>query len=113
MTETQAMNEMTPEELDAHKAHTLVQSSAFKKLVRDRWTVSLVLLGILFVIYYGYILLLGYAKDFVNTKIGEFTTLAIPIGVAVIIGAWVLTLIYVWWANSVYDKEVERLKQQL
>lgn len=99
--------------IDAERAHTLVASAPFKKLVRDRWTVSLILLAILFVVYYGYILLLGYAKDFVNTKIGDFTTLAIPLGVAVIVIAWILTLVYVWWANSAYDNEVERLKTEL
>lgn len=100
------------QEADA-RAHELVRSPAFKKLQRDRWTVSLILLAILFVVYYGYILLLGYDKKFIQTAIGVYVNWGIVLGVAVIIAAWVLTLIYVLWANSKYDTEVDRLKTQL
>ena len=51
-------------------------------------------------------------KAFVAQKIGEFTTLGIPLGVAVIVFAWVLTAIYVVWANKSYDPEVERLRSE-
>ena len=47
------------------------------------------------------------------TKIGEVTTLAIPLGIAAIVIAWVLTAFYVAWANKSYDPEVERLKGEL
>jgi uncharacterized membrane protein (DUF485 family) len=103
----------TAEQEAEARAHKLVQSPAFKKLQRDRWTVSLILLAILFVIYYGYILLLGYDKSFVQKAIGVYTNWAIVMGVAVIVGAWLLTLIYVLWANSKYDSEVDRLKKEL
>jgi uncharacterized membrane protein (DUF485 family) len=46
-------------------------------------------------------------------KVGEFTTLGIPIGVAVIVIAFILTSYYIFWANKTYDPEVERLKGQL
>jgi len=99
---------------DEHaREHALVNSPAFKKLQTNRWTVSLILLAILFVVYYGYILLLGYAKGFVTTTLGEYVNWGIVLGWAVIIGAWVLTLVYVFWANTSYDKEVDRLKSQL
>ena len=73
----------------------------------------MVLLAMLFVSYYGYIVLVASAKDFVNQKIGEVTTLAIPLGLAAIVIAWALTAFYVAWANKSYDPEVERLKNQL
>lgn len=93
--------------------HELLESHEFKALVAKRWSVSIVLTFALFVIYYGYILLIGYNKEFLSTKIGEATTIGIPIGVAVIVLSWVLTVIYVIWANNVYDVEVQRLKDQL
>jgi len=94
-------------------AAEVLDSPEFKQLVARRWTVSLVLLVLLFVIYYGYILLIPYAPDFMKTKIGEVTTVAIPVGVAVIVAAFVLTAVYVIWANSSYDPEVARLKSHL
>lgn len=97
-----------------HKsAHEIIESADFKALVKKRWALSLVLLALLFVSYYGFILLLATAHDFVSQKVGAVTTLAIPLGVAVIVFAWALTAYYVGWANKSYDPEVERLKGQL
>ena len=78
-----------------------------------RWRVSMVMLVLLFVVYYGFVLVVAGNKEFVSQKIGESTTLAIPLGIAVIVFAWLLTAIYVAWANRSYDPEVERLKNQI
>ncbi len=94
----------------ARKAAEVVASPEFRALVARRWTVSIVLLAALFVGYYGYILLIGFERAWVSSKIGAVTTLAIPLGVAAILLAFVLTAVYVWWANRKYDPEVERLK---
>lgn len=94
-------------------ASEIIESADFKRLVSRRWTVSMVLLVLLFVTYYGYILLIPYAPGLMKTRIGEVTTAAIPIGVAVIVIAFVLTAFYVGWANTTYDPEVNRLKGQL
>jgi uncharacterized membrane protein (DUF485 family) len=98
----------------AHKtAHEVINSPEFKKLVSKRWSVSAVLLIALFVMYYGYILLIPYAPDFMKSKVGEVTTMAIPLGIGVIVLAFLLTAFYVGWANKSYDPEVDRLKGQL
>jgi uncharacterized membrane protein (DUF485 family) len=94
-------------------ATEVLESKAFKHLVALRWKVSMVLLTLLFVSYYGYILLVATNKEFVSQKVGEVTTLAIPLGIATIIIAWALTAFYVAWANKSYDPEVERLKGEL
>ncbi|HSD21747.1 MAG TPA: DUF485 domain-containing protein [Anaeromyxobacter sp.] len=94
-------------------AHEVIESSDFKRLVKKRWSVSMILLAMLFVSYYGFILLVATNKALVNTKIGEVTTLAIPLGLGAIVIAFVLTAIYVAWANKSYDPEVERLRSQL
>ena len=94
-------------------AQEVVESPEFKALVRRRWTVSAVMLVLLFVSYYGYILLIAADKALVSTRIGAVTTLAIPLGILSIVAAWVLTGVYVAWANKAYDPEVERLKREL
>lgn len=107
-------NVVAPKADRPHKStHELIESPDFKHLVSRRWSVSIVLLVLLFVSYYGYIILVATAKDFVSQKIGEVTTLAIPLGVAAIVIAWALTAFYVAWANKSYDPEVERLKGEL
>ena len=66
----------------------------------------------LFVLYYGYILLIALNKTLVSTRMaGGSVPIGIPLGAAVIAGSWVLTAAYVVWANRHYDPEVHRLRQ--
>lgn len=95
------------------RALDVLNSPEFKKIVTTRWSVSLALLVALFVTYYGFILLIAGNKEAMSEKIGEVTTVAIPLGIAVIVVAFALTAIYVVWANQVYDPEVKRLKEKL
>ena len=94
-------------------AREMLDSPEFRDLVRRRWRVSLVLTAALFVVYYGYILLIAADKPLVSRRVGEVTTLGIPLGVAVIALSWALTAAYVAWANRVYDPEVARLRERL
>ena len=94
-------------------AHEIVNSDRFKKLVRKRWTFSYIMLAVLFVVYFGYLFLISLDKEQMLTLVTPNITLGIALFAAVIIIAWVLTLIYVLWANSSYDKEVEELKKML
>jgi uncharacterized membrane protein (DUF485 family) len=91
----------------------IVNSARFKALVAKRWKVSITLTALLFIIYYGYILLVGYNKEFLAQKVGVYTNYGILFGVLTIVLSWVLTVIYVIWANTSYDKEVEELKKEL
>lgn len=82
-------------------------------MLARRWRVSLVLTALLFVLYYGYILLIAGNPALLSIRIGEATTLGIPLGAAVIVGAWALTAAYVIWANRYYDPEADRLRRRL
>lgn len=91
----------------------MLESAAFRRLVVRRWTVSLALTVTLFVTYYGYILLVALNKPLLARRVDGATTLGIPLGIGVIVVSWVLTALYVVWANRVYDREVARLTGQL
>ncbi len=99
----------------------MLASHEFRHLVARRWRTSLLLTSVLFALYYGYILLIGYNKPFLsvprprdpNPPVDFAVPLGIPLGVAVIVGSWVLTAIYVVWANRHYDPEVARLRDSL
>ena len=58
------------------------------------------------VVYYGYILLIAFDKEWLATKIGEgmTTSIGIPLGVAVIVITIILTRIYVRRANTEFDQ---------
>lgn len=89
------------------------ESPEFKSLVASRWAVAGILTLLVFISYYGFILMVGYSKETLARKISEVTTLGIPAAVAVIIFSFVLTLVYVFWANSKYDTMVEYLRKSL
>jgi len=87
---------------------------------------SLVLTVILFVLYYGYVLLIAFNKPYLavqgprdprppaaDARQDFSVPLGIPLGAAVIVGSWVLTAVYVVWANRHYDPEVARLRDSL
>ena len=111
-----------PEERDH-----LLSSHAFRDLVARRWRTSLVLTLLLFVLYYGYILLIAFNKPLLSvrgdrdarpaaagTPRPDFAVpLGIPLGAAVIAGSWILTAVYVVWANRHFDPEVARLRATL
>lgn len=94
-------------------ARDFVSSDKFNELVRSRWTFSFIMLAILFVMYYGYIFLVAANREFLAQYVGTNFTMGMLLFILVIIGAWLLTVIYVVWANVSYDKKVESLKRDL
>jgi uncharacterized membrane protein (DUF485 family) len=97
----------------AKTAHEIIHSERFKSLVRTRWSVSIVLTVLLFLLYYGFILLAAYNKPLLASKVGQYTTLGIVLGALTIVGSWTLTVVYVLWANARYDREVDAIKHEL
>lgn len=63
------------------------------------WTLTIIML----VIYYGFIALVAFAKPIIGTVVFGSITLGLPLGVAVIFSAIILTGIYVVRANGRYD----------
>ena len=96
--------------MDTQLRQRLLTSPDFLRLVRERWRISLALTFCLFVLYYGYILLIALNQSLVTKRLAGIVPLGIPLGAGVIVGAWVLTAAYVVWANRRYDPEVERLR---
>jgi uncharacterized membrane protein (DUF485 family) len=98
--------------MDRKVIHAVLESKEFKELVSKRWSISLILTFLMLFVYFGFILVLAFDKALLAQKIGEHVTLGIPVGVGVILFAWILTGIYVRWANTVYDSEVNRIIAQ-
>jgi uncharacterized membrane protein (DUF485 family) len=76
------------------------------KRSRLGWMLTLAML----VVYYGFILLVAFAKPFLATRLGEgVTTIGMPIGLAVIVFTVVITAIYVRRANDEFDALSEEI----
>jgi uncharacterized membrane protein (DUF485 family) len=77
----------------------------FKQLVAARNRLAIQLSIVMLAIYYGFILLVAFAPGILGTPIGSSViTIGIPIGLLVIISAFVLTGVYVQKANTIFDQ---------
>ncbi|MCG8996025.1 DUF485 domain-containing protein [Laribacter hongkongensis] len=89
------------------------QNPKFAELVHKKtslgWTLSIVMLAI----YYGFVLVLAFAPHSLGARIGDgVITLGIPVGVAIIVSAFVLTGIYVRKANTEFDQLNQQVIQE-
>ncbi|HVT16884.1 MAG TPA: DUF485 domain-containing protein [Thermoanaerobaculia bacterium] len=85
----------------------------YQGLVARRWSIALVLMLALFLLYYGYIVLIALNKPFLARKLGAVTPLGILLGVAVIVFSWLLAAVYFSWVNKTYYPEAGKLKDEL
>jgi uncharacterized membrane protein (DUF485 family) len=69
---------------------------------------ALSLTAAMIALYFGFILLIAYAKPLLARKIVPGLSVGIVLGALVIVGSWTLTWIYVRWANTHYDTELDR-----
>jgi uncharacterized membrane protein (DUF485 family) len=75
-------------------------------IAAKRWTIALTLSALMLVIYLGFILLVAFGKPLLSLLLVPGLTLGILLGALTIMSCWVLSVIYVAWANSVYDDAV-------
>ncbi|WOH78278.1 DUF485 domain-containing protein [Bradyrhizobium sp. BEA-2-5] len=81
-----------------------------KKLAKKRLTVALVLSVAMIVIYFGFMGLFAFDKPLLGTILMPGLSLCIVLGPLVIISSFVLCLVYVLWANRVFDAGVRELR---
>jgi|YNPMSStandDraft_2_1061718.scaffolds.fasta_scaffold00799_11 uncharacterized membrane protein (DUF485 family) len=91
----------------------ILNSQEFRSLVRSKNAISLILTVAQLFIYFGFILLLAYNKEFLGQKIYGPVTIGIPVGIGVIILTWLLTGIYVAWSNKKYDQKLSEIREKL
>jgi uncharacterized membrane protein (DUF485 family) len=86
---------------------------ALDELAARRLRVALALTAAMLVVYFGFILLIAFAKDFLAERIVSGLTVGMALGVCVIFATWALTWAYVRWANRVYEPEAARLREAI
>jgi len=85
----------------------------YEELVSKRtsfgWTLSIIML----IIYYAFILVIAFNPSVLGTPISDDSviTIGIPIGIAIIVSAFILTGIYVVRANGEFDQLSSQIKE--
>ncbi|MDI6727633.1 MAG: DUF485 domain-containing protein [Thermodesulfovibrionales bacterium] len=94
-------------------AHEIMEDADFKSLASQKNSISVVLAILELFLYFGFIALIAYNKPFLSSKLSGAITVGIPIAVGTIVLSWVLTGIYVRWANTKYDLLVRKIKEKV
>jgi uncharacterized membrane protein (DUF485 family) len=85
----------------------------FQELVAKRTRFAWALSAAMLAIYFGFIFIIAFAPKTLGTPLGSgVTTVGIPIGLLVIVSAFVLTGIYVRRANSEFDEITRELIEE-
>ena len=90
-------------------------SPTYQKLVNTRSAYGWWLTALMMIVYYGFTLLVAYAKPFMGSRISpdSVITWAIPIGLFVLIFTIVITGIYVRRANTEFDDLTDKLRKEV
>jgi uncharacterized membrane protein (DUF485 family) len=83
-----------------------------RELDRARWRMALSLTGAMVLLYFGFIALVAFGRPFLAILVIPGLTLGILLGALVIVASWILTWVYVRWANVYYDPEVRALSRE-
>jgi uncharacterized membrane protein (DUF485 family) len=90
--------------MDATVIQRILKNPQYQELKAKRsrfgWWLTLAMM----VVYYGFILLVAFNKEFLSQKLGDgVLTMGIPVGFGVILFTIVITAIYVRRANTEFD----------
>lgn len=89
--------------MDKELVQRIKNNPKFQELVQKResfaWKLSIAML----IVYYTFILIIAFSPETFAIKVSGVITLGIPIGIFVILFAFVVTGIYVKRANTEFD----------
>jgi len=99
--------------MDQSTVEKIQQSESFQTLVAQRSGLAMKLTIVMLVIYFGFIMLIAFNPAFFKTIVmGSNITIGVPMGVGIILAAFVLTGLYVRKANSDFDELTDKIKAE-
>jgi uncharacterized membrane protein (DUF485 family) len=81
-------------------------------LAGAQWRLALRLTAAMMAVYFGFILMVAYAKPLLGRLLVPGLSLGTLLGALVIVAAWLLIWVYVRWANTHYDATVRTLRKE-
>jgi uncharacterized membrane protein (DUF485 family) len=82
-----------------------------QSLAAARWRIAIILTMVVVVLYFGFIALIAFEKPLMGSLIVPGLSVGILLGSIVILVSWLLTWIYIRWANKHYDERLDALKR--
>lgn len=87
----------------------------YQELVSKRTRFAWILAATMLFVYYAFILVVAFAPKSLGVPLGADTvvTVGIPVGLAIIFFAFIVTGIYVFRANGEFDRLTKEIKEEL
>ncbi|OAL77279.1 hypothetical protein AY606_11330 [Acinetobacter sp. SFB] len=90
--------------MDEVQVDRILQNPKFKEMVAKKSRLSWTLTAIMLFVYVGFMLLVGYNKEFLMSSFdGGVITWGIPLGLSIIVLSFVLCGVYSYIANNKLD----------
>jgi uncharacterized membrane protein (DUF485 family) len=91
----------------------ILQDKKFLEMAHQKGRISGILTLMTVIAYFGFLGLLAFNPRTLGEPFTRSVNIGIPFGISVIIWSWLLTGVYVRWANTSYDSMVGELKLKL
>ena len=106
--------------MDDSQVDRILHNPKFQEMVSRKRTLSWTLTAIMLFVYVGFMLLVGYNKEFLMSSFsGGVTTWGMPLGLSIIVLSFLLCGVYSYVANNKLDqltkdamKEVEAIAHE-
>lgn len=82
-----------------------------RALAASRWRVAIALTLATVAVYFGFVLLIAFNKPLMARLLAPGLSVGILLGALVIVVSWLLTWVYVRWANATYDPALRALRE--
>lgn len=82
-----------------------------REVAARRGRIALALTAAVMAVYFGFVLMVAFAKSWLAARVAPGLSLGIALGAAVIVLSWLSTLVYVRWTNRSYDAALSRLRR--
>ena len=100
--------------MDERQVDAILHNPKFKEMVAKKSKLSWTLTAIMLFVYVGFMLLVGYNKEFLKSSFsGGVTTWGMPLGLSIIVLSFVLCGVYSYIANNKLDKLTEEAMKEV
>ncbi|WP_352339239.1 DUF485 domain-containing protein [Psychrobacter sp. 16-MNA-CIBAN-0192] len=90
--------------MDDSQVQRILNNPKFQEMVSKKRRLSWTLTAIMLIVYVGFMLLVGYNKEFLASSFnGGITTWGIPLGLGIIVLSFILCGVYSYIANNTLD----------
>ncbi|HSO83920.1 DUF485 domain-containing protein [Thiocapsa sp.] len=96
-----------------HTVDAITAHPRYRELIGARKRFAWTLTAVILIIYYGFILVIAFQPEWLATPVAEGWTMTVgmPIGILIILSAFILTGIYVARANGQFDRLTKEIQE--